>query len=158
MLNYISIQNLKQIYQAVQELWAFSIKELDRPNWCSVKPRHCFAYQWLGNVKLHKYTKFEANIPSGPRVMSIFNKRARPAKLMLGEASSLFCMHKYIKFGGWTMLKYISIQNLNHIYHGVQELWAFSVVGRKFSTCAQQSLVHQIRLLCMRVVRQCWHV
>ena len=45
MLNYISVQDLKQIYQAVQELWAFSIKELGRPNWCSEKPRHCFAYQ-----------------------------------------------------------------------------------------------------------------
>ena len=30
------------------------------------------------------------NIPCGPRVMSIFTLRARPAKMMLGEASSPF--------------------------------------------------------------------
>ena len=44
MLKYISMQNLKQIYHGVQELW------------------------------------------------SIFTKRARPAKIMLGEASSPFRM------------------------------------------------------------------
>ena len=27
---------------------------------------------------------------------------------------------------GWTMLKYMGIQNLNQIYHAVQELLAFS--------------------------------
>ena len=122
MLKYISIQNLKWIYHGVQELWAFSLKELDRPKWCSTKPRHRFAWQWLDNVKIHKYTKFEANIPWGSRVMSIFTKRAWPVKMMLGEASSPF-----LHGSGWTMLKYISIQNLKWLYHGVQELWAFSL-------------------------------
>ena len=32
------------------------------------------------------------NKPCGSRVMSIFIKRARPAKMMLGEASSPFCI------------------------------------------------------------------
>ena len=41
-------------------------------------------------VKTHKYTKFEPNIPCVSRFMSNFTKRARPAKMMLGEASSPF--------------------------------------------------------------------
>ena len=49
--------------------------------------------------------------------MSIFTKSAQQAKMMLGEASSPFFHNS-----GWTMLKYISIQNLNQIYHAVQEL------------------------------------
>ena len=49
--------------------------------------------------------------------MSIFTKRALPAKMMFGEASSHF-----FHTSGLTMLKYISIQNLNKIYHAVQEL------------------------------------
>ena len=56
---------------------------------------------------INKETKFEPNIQSGLRVMSIFTKRARPAKMMLGEASSHFFIpvagqyvkiHKYTKF------------------------------------------------------------
>ena len=35
-----------------------------------------------------KYSKFEPNAKRGSRVMSIFTKRAPPAKMMLGEASS----------------------------------------------------------------------
>ena len=61
--------------QAFQELWAFSLKELEQleqPKWCSVKPRHRFAYHSLDYVKIHKYTKFEPNNPSGSRVMSVF--------------------------------------------------------------------------------------
>ena len=83
---------------------------------CSVKPRHRFSYQRLDNVIIHQCTKFEPNISCGSRVMSIFTKRARPAKMMLGEASS----HFYTS--GWTILKYISIQNLNQIYDPVQAL------------------------------------
>ena len=55
-----SKQNLIKIYNAVQELRAFSLREFDRG---SVKPRHRFAYQWPYNVKIHKYTKFERNMP-----------------------------------------------------------------------------------------------
>ena len=55
-----------------------------------------FSYQWLDNVKIHKYTKFEPNIPSGSRVMSFFTKRARPAKMMLGEA----LLHFFIPVAG----------------------------------------------------------
>ena len=79
---------------------------------------HHFAYQWLDNVKLHvhKYINFEPNAPRGSRVMSIFTKRARQAKMMLGEASSPFCIPVA------SNVKYISIQNLNKLYHGNQEL------------------------------------
>ena len=48
MLKFISIQNLIKIYGLVQEYWAFSLKDLDQPKRCSAKPRHHFAYQWLG--------------------------------------------------------------------------------------------------------------
>ena len=44
------------------------------------------------NVKIHKYAKSEPNVPHGLRVMSIFTKKARPAKMMLGEAASPFCI------------------------------------------------------------------
>ena len=56
------------------------------------KPRHRFAYQWPDNAKMYKYAKFDQNIPYGSRVMSISTKRPRPAGLMLGEASSPFCI------------------------------------------------------------------
>ena len=49
--------------------------------------------------------------------MKIFTKRARPAKMMFGEASS-----PLFHTSTWTILKYISIQHLNQIYHAVQEL------------------------------------
>ena len=37
-------------------------------------------------------TNFELNAQRGSRVISLFTKRARLAKMMLGEASSLFCI------------------------------------------------------------------
>ena len=37
----------------VQDLWAFSLKYLDRPKWSSAKPRHQFVYRWLDNVKIN---------------------------------------------------------------------------------------------------------
>ena len=68
------------------------------------------------NVKIHEFSKFEQNAPIGSRVMSIFTKRARSAKMMLGEASSHF-----FHISCWTMLKYINKQNLNQIHHVIQE-------------------------------------
>ena len=91
------------------------------PKWCSAKPRHRFAWQWLDNVKVHKFTIYEVNIPRDSGVMSIFTKRAQPAKMRLGETSSPFCMAV-----AGQCLKYISIQNLKWLYHGAQEIWAFS--------------------------------
>ena len=61
-LKCISMQYLIKIYRAVQELWAFSLKDLDRLKWCSAKPHRRFAYQWLNNVKINKYAKFDPNI------------------------------------------------------------------------------------------------
>ena len=49
----ISMTNLIKIYRAVQELWAFSLKDLDWPKCCSANPRHHFAYQWLDNIKIN---------------------------------------------------------------------------------------------------------
>ena len=39
-----------------------------------------------------EYTKFEPNVPSSSRFMSIFTKRAQRAKMMLSEALSPFCI------------------------------------------------------------------
>ena len=46
---------------------------------------HRFAYQGLDNVKMYKYAKFDQNIPCGLTVMSIFTKRPRRTKMMLGK-------------------------------------------------------------------------
>ena len=68
------------------------------------------------NVKIHKYTTLEPNIPSGSRVMSIFTKRAQPAKMMLGEASSQL---SYQWLDNIKIHKYTKIEQNNH---AVQEL------------------------------------
>ena len=65
-----------KVFDAVQEFKAFSLKELNWPNLCSVKPRYRSAYQRLDNVKIHLYQKFEPNIPQGSIVTNMFFKRA----------------------------------------------------------------------------------
>ena len=40
----------------------YLLKYLDRPKWCSAKPRHCLAYQCLYSVKVNKYAHFDPNI------------------------------------------------------------------------------------------------
>ena len=55
--------------------------------WCSAKPRRRFGYQWLDNVTINKYAKYDPNIPCGLRVMSIFTNWPRPARLMVSKAS-----------------------------------------------------------------------
>ena len=57
-----------------------------------LRPEKSFAYQFLDNVKMYKYKKFDHNMPCGSRIMSIFTKRPRPAEMVLGEASSPFCI------------------------------------------------------------------
>ena len=42
---------------------------LSKPS--SIK-KGCYTCQWLDNVDIHLYAKFEQNIPCGSRVMSIF--------------------------------------------------------------------------------------
>ena len=37
-----------------------------------VHQKGCYACQWLDNVDMHRYAKFDQNIACGPRVMSIF--------------------------------------------------------------------------------------
>ena len=71
MLKYISIRNLIKIYLDIQELWAFSLKDVDQPIWWSAKPCHRFTYQWLDKVEINKYAKIDPNIPCGSSVMSI---------------------------------------------------------------------------------------
>ena len=67
------MQNLINIYNGVvQVLLAFSLKDLNLPKWFSIKPRHFFAYQWLDNVRINKYAKFDPNKPCDKRVISIF--------------------------------------------------------------------------------------
>ena len=80
MLICICIQNVIKICHVVQEWWAFSQSANRRMygwadgrlKWCSAKPRHHFAYQYLDNVKIDKYAIFNPNIPCGSWVMSIF--------------------------------------------------------------------------------------
>ena len=41
-------------------------------NRSSITKRVGFACQWLGNVDMHMYAKFDQNTPCGSRVMNIF--------------------------------------------------------------------------------------
>ena len=94
-------------------------------------------------------TKFEPNILCSTRVMSIFTERARPAKMMLCEASSFFAyqwlgnirIHTYSKF--------------EPIIPRESRIMSILLTDHKFIIDAKQSLVHQKMLLCMPVVRQC---
>ena len=44
-----------------------------------------------------KVSKIDQNIQFGSRVMSIFTKRVRPDKMMLGEASSSFFLYQWLE-------------------------------------------------------------
>ena len=89
MLKCLSMQIWLKIYYAVQELWTFSLKYLNQLKCCLAKPCHHFEYQWLDNVNINKYAKFDPNILCGSRVMSIFTNVPQPAGLMLSKASSI---------------------------------------------------------------------
>ena len=58
----------------------FSLTDRSRPDWC------------LDNDKIYKYAIYDQNMLCDSRVISIFTKRSRPAKMMLDEASSPFCI------------------------------------------------------------------
>ena len=81
-----------------------SLKDLDRPKWCSSYPCHRFAYQWLDNIKINKYAKFDPNIQCGSWVMSIFTIWPQQAGLMLSKLLSIkrwfrnVDMHMYANF------------------------------------------------------------
>ena len=72
----------KQIDHFLQNDALFDQKSYDQKSF--------FLYQWLDNVKIHKYTQLEQNIPCGTRVRNIFTTRAQSARMMLDEASSPF--------------------------------------------------------------------
>ena len=94
------LQNIIKIYCAVQELRAFSLKYRDRPNWCSAKPHHHFAYQWLENVKIDKYAKFDPNIPCSSRVMSILTNWQQPTQTLVCQKRMLvvrYCWHAFVR-------------------------------------------------------------
>ena len=65
------------------------LKYLDWQKWCSSKPCHHFAYQWLDNVKINKYPKFDTHIPCDSRVMSSFTNLPQLAEMMLSKPSSI---------------------------------------------------------------------
>ena len=69
--------------------------------------------------------------------MSIFTKRAQPAKIMLDEASP-YIFHT----SGWTMLKYISIQNLNQICHASRVMSIFTKRARPAKTMLGEASSH----------------
>ena len=48
-----------------------SVRAVPKSLWAKRRPR--FANQWPNNVKIYKSAKFDKNIPSSARVMSIFN-------------------------------------------------------------------------------------
>ena len=50
----------------------FSLSDHDSPEKASAAPRARFAHQWMHNVEMCEYAKFDSNIPCGSRVMSVF--------------------------------------------------------------------------------------
>ena len=59
----------------------------------SVKPRLRLSNQCLDNFKMYKVCKICRSVLCGSRVMSILTKIPGLAEMMLGEASSLYCIH-----------------------------------------------------------------
>ena len=113
---------------------------------------HRFAYQWLDNVKyiskqnlnqkyhaVQELWAFSPKEPDWPKWCSM-----KPRYRFAYRWPDNVKIHIHTKFEQYN--------------HGGQELWAFSIVCRKSSTGSRQSLVHQIRMLCMPVIRQGWHV
>ena len=59
---------------------------------------------------------------------------------------------------GWTVLKRMSSKIWSKFTMWFKLLWAFSLTCHDWLDCdAQQSLVHQWRLLSMPAIKQCWH-
>ena len=75
------------------------------------------SHQWLANAK-HNYAKFDPNIPSGSRVMSIFNNCQQLAEMMLNNPSSIKCGFACQYLGYVDMHMQIVIK----IYYVVQDL------------------------------------
>ena len=65
---------IKILCYAFQELRILSITNNDWSDWCSAMAHQIGSYacQWLDNVDMHTYAKFDQNIPYGSSVMSIF--------------------------------------------------------------------------------------
>ena len=89
MLKCISMQHSVKIYGVVHNLWTFSLKYLDWPKWCSANSRDHYAYQWLDNVKINKFAKYDPNIPCGSTIMRVFFKWLQPAEMILSRPSAI---------------------------------------------------------------------
>ena len=109
------MQNLINIYRAVQELGAISLKDLDLQKRCLINPSHGFVYQWLDNVKINRYAKFDPNIPCGSRVIRIFHYMTTIGRT--GAQQNL--VHKKHCYAcQWLYnVACIHMQNLIKIYH-----------------------------------------
>ena len=83
------MQNLIKKYDAVQELWAFSLKDLYRPKWCSAEPCHHFAYQWLDNFKINMQNLIQIYHVVQVMSCSIFTNWSQAAVVMLCKPSSI---------------------------------------------------------------------
>ena len=78
------MQNLIKLYQRVQ---------IPQPaEMMLVKSRHHFAHEWSDNLKMYKLVNIDQTMPCTVKVMNIFSKKTRLAKVMLCEAISSFCI------------------------------------------------------------------
>ena len=68
-LKWISMQ----LYHVVQEFWACSLTTISGTNALKnlALTKGCYACQWLDNVDMHMYAKFDQNILCGWRVIPI---------------------------------------------------------------------------------------
>ena len=115
--------NLIKTYNAVQELWAFSLRELDQAKWCSVKPRHRFAYHWPYITTIYMFIQNLNEIYRVVQELWAFSLKKRSTSENVARWSLVTVLHTSAS----TMLKFISLQNFNQMHHAVQEEWAFSI-------------------------------
>ena len=119
-INTNSMQNLIKIYIAVQMLWAFLLKDVDWPKWCSANPQHRFAYHGGRAILILIVCKIWLKYTMRFKCYEHFTKRRWLAKMVLGKPSASFCIP-------WWQgnINTNSMQNLIQISRKVQKLWGF---------------------------------
>ena len=55
------------------------------PQQSLVHQKVCYARQWLDNVSMHMYAKYDQNIPGGSRVVKIFNNWLSMQKVLISS-------------------------------------------------------------------------
>ena len=75
MLKYNSIQSKKKNIPHSSNGMNSFIKRARPAKMMLVEALAPFAYKWLGNVKIHKFTKFESNMPCGSRLIRHFHQK-----------------------------------------------------------------------------------